>query len=236
MMYLDEDGPAVRLRLQGRCTDQPRLVPQPGRPSGGHPSRSAPTTLDVVATPLDGERSGPGLRGAGEPVPGVRRVPGEDRPGHPGGRPRPPVAVRSTPGVPPPATPPAASCMRLRPTRAGIVVTVTKSAQSDRCEWCNRPVAQSPGPGRPRRFCCRSHRQRAYEARVRADSLGIPAGQVVVAESELARLHDRLYRLESAIEDVDADLARSSEPRPTGRPSSISATRRVTWSEWSSNR
>ena len=31
----------------------------------------------------------------------------------------------------------------------------------------------------------------------------------MVAESELARLHDRLYRLESAIEDVDADLARA---------------------------
>jgi hypothetical protein len=33
---------------------------------------------------------------------------------------------------------------------------------------------------------------------------------VVVAESELAKLHDRLYRLETAIEDVDADLARAS--------------------------
>jgi hypothetical protein len=34
---------------------------------------------------------------------------------------------------------------------------------------------------------------------------------VVVAGSELQRLHDRLYRLEAALEDVDADLA--------GRPS-----------------
>jgi len=87
---------------------------------------------------------------------------------------------------------------------------VTKSTEGERCEWCNRPVTQSPGPGRPRRFCCRSHRQRAYEARIRADSLGVPTGQVVVAESELARLHDRLYRLESAIEDVDADLTEAS--------------------------
>jgi hypothetical protein len=30
---------------------------------------------------------------------------------------------------------------------------------------------------------------------------------VVVAEAELQRLHDRLYRLEAAMEDVDADLA-----------------------------
>jgi hypothetical protein len=70
-------------------------------------------------------------------------------------------------------------------------------------------VAQTPGAGRPRRFCCRSHRQRAYEAKRRADSLRIPAGQVIVAEDDLSRLHDRLYRLESAIEDVDADLTSS---------------------------
>jgi hypothetical protein len=30
---------------------------------------------------------------------------------------------------------------------------------------------------------------------------------VVVTQGELQRLHDRLYRLEAAIEDVDADLA-----------------------------
>lgn len=61
-------------------------------------------------------------------------------------------------------------------------------------------------------FCCRSHRQRAYEARLRSDALGVPAGQVIVAETELARVHDRLYRLETAIEDVDADLARDARP------------------------
>ena len=90
---------------------------------------------------------------------------------------------------------------------------MTKLSDSDRCGWCNRPVAQSPGPGRRRRFCCRSHRQRAYEARLRSDSLGIPDGQVVVAEVDLAKLHDRLYRLESAVEDVDADLARNAGPK-----------------------
>jgi tetrahydromethanopterin S-methyltransferase subunit G len=55
-------------------------------------------------------------------------------------------------------------------------------------------------------FCSRSHRQRAYEARRRADSLKIPAGQAIVSESDLQSLHDRLYRLESAIEDVRTDL------------------------------
>lgn len=74
-------------------------------------------------------------------------------------------------------------------------------------------MAQTPGAGRPRLFCSRSHRQRAYEARRRADSLRIPAGQVIVAEEDLRRMHDRLYRLESALEDVDGDLAASSSHR-----------------------
>ena len=38
----------------------------------------------------------------------------------------------------------------------------------------------------------------------------IPAGQVVVSEDELRKVHDRLYRLESAVEDVEADLAATS--------------------------
>ncbi|HEV3366714.1 MAG TPA: hypothetical protein VG054_04570 [Acidimicrobiales bacterium] len=34
----------------------------------------------------------------------------------------------------------------------------------------------------------------------------IPAGQVIVSEADLRSLHDRLYQLESAVEDVRADL------------------------------
>lgn len=41
----------------------------------------------------------------------------------------------------------------------------------------------------------------------------MPAGQVIVAEKELHRLHDRLYRLEAAVEDVDADLGGSKGPK-----------------------
>ena len=55
-------------------------------------------------------------------------------------------------------------------------------------------------------FCSRSHRQRAYEARRWADALRIPVGQVIVSEADLQSLHDRLYRLETAIEDVESDL------------------------------
>ena len=34
----------------------------------------------------------------------------------------------------------------------------------------------------------------------------IPVGQVIVAEDDLRRVHDRLYLLEAALEDVEADL------------------------------
>ncbi len=34
----------------------------------------------------------------------------------------------------------------------------------------------------------------------------IPPGQTVVSEDDLRTLHDRLYRLEAAVQDVDADL------------------------------
>ena len=83
---------------------------------------------------------------------------------------------------------------------------MTKSIDTPRCGWCHRPLPQFPGAGRPRRFCSAAHRQRAYEARRRADSLQIPAGQVIVAEDDLRRVHDRLYLLESALEDVETDL------------------------------
>jgi hypothetical protein len=62
-------------------------------------------------------------------------------------------------------------------------------------------------PGRPAKYCKRSHRQRAYEARRRAERASLPAGLVVVEVSSLDRLHDRLYALEAALDDVDADLS-----------------------------
>ena len=76
-----------------------------------------------------------------------------------------------------------------------------------RCGWCHRPLDVRPGVGRPRLFCSPSHRQRAYEARRRADELHIPDGQCIVVVADVNRLHDRLDRLEAAVDDVTADLA-----------------------------
>jgi hypothetical protein len=76
-----------------------------------------------------------------------------------------------------------------------------------RCRWCARAFIASPGPGRPRLYCRRSCRQRDYEARRQAEDLGLGDARLVVARAELDALHDRLYELEAAIEDVDRDLA-----------------------------
>jgi hypothetical protein len=40
----------------------------------------------------------------------------------------------------------------------------------------------------------------------------VPADQCIVSALDLSRLHDRLYRLEAAVEDVRADLADASTP------------------------
>ncbi len=64
----------------------------------------------------------------------------------------------------------------------------------------------STGPGRPRRYCRRSHRQRAFEARRLGERMGLSSGESVVASEALEELRDRLYVLEAALDDVEADL------------------------------
>jgi hypothetical protein len=63
-----------------------------------------------------------------------------------------------------------------------------------------------PGPGRPRRYCRRSHRQRAFEARRLAERMGLDSGEALVPVSGLMALRDRLYELEAALDDVEQDL------------------------------
>jgi hypothetical protein len=84
---------------------------------------------------------------------------------------------------------------------------VTKTVGISRCGYCHRPLAAAGRPGRPPEYCKRSHRQRAYEARRRAQRAGLADGLVIVAQAELDRLHDRLYAVEAALDDVDSDLA-----------------------------
>ena len=97
-------------------------------------------------------------------------------------------------------------------TSQGGGTAVNVPVTTRRCRWCGRPFDVVPGPGRPREYCRRSFRQRDYEARRQSADLGLGDAHLVVARSELDALHDRLYELEAAIEDVDRDLAAATPP------------------------
>lgn len=90
-----------------------------------------------------------------------------------------------------------------------------------RCRWCGRRFERAVGPGRPREFCRRSCRQRDYEARQRAREVGLSESELVVTRAELDELHDLLYVLEAAVEDVERDL--------TGSPTKTELHEAVDW-------
>ena len=89
---------------------------------------------------------------------------------------------------------------------------MTELPPTPRCAYCRRPIAIRAGPGRPSLYCRRSHRQRAYEARRRAAEASLPDGQVIVNAGDLDRLHDRLYAVEAALDDVESDLTGPRTP------------------------
>ena len=88
---------------------------------------------------------------------------------------------------------------------------MTQHAEISHCAWCGRAFALSGSQGRKARYCRRSHRQRAFEARCLAARMGLDSGEALVDADALCRLRDRLYVLESALDDVEGDLK--------GRPS-----------------
>jgi hypothetical protein len=68
------------------------------------------------------------------------------------------------------------------------------------------------GAGRPRRYDRQSCRQRDYEARALARQHGLADDEVVVDRSQLQDLHDRIYVVEAALEDVATDLGERRTP------------------------
>jgi hypothetical protein len=86
------------------------------------------------------------------------------------------------------------------------------AVEQRRCRWCGRPFEVTPGPGRPREFCKASCRQQDYVARQRSREAGLSDAELIVARAQLDDLHDRLYVLEAAIEDVERDLADAEGP------------------------
>ncbi|WP_230422779.1 hypothetical protein [Prauserella cavernicola] len=70
------------------------------------------------------------------------------------------------------------------------------------CGWCGRRLEQSGSVGRRRRYCGQSCRQRAYERRTAVQRTGLPEDAVVLSDTEIATLQDRLFQLRCAAEDV----------------------------------
>jgi hypothetical protein len=88
---------------------------------------------------------------------------------------------------------------------------VTKPTGHRRCEWCGRGFEVAAGVGRPRRYCRRSCRQRAYESRRRSSELGLGEAELIMARADLEELRDALYVLEAAVEDVERDVAEAGD-------------------------
>jgi hypothetical protein len=86
------------------------------------------------------------------------------------------------------------------------------SDDKPRCRWCRRGLPQSDGPGRPREFCSHACRQWDWVARQRARELKLSEDQLVMTRTELDDLHDALYVLACAVQDVRRDLEASKKP------------------------
>ncbi len=92
-----------------------------------------------------------------------------------------------------------------------MVFVMTKVADDrgeprSRCRWCRR-VLPIQRIGRPRVFCSQACRQWDWVGRQRARELQLNENELIVTKAELDRLHDDLYVLACAVDDVERDLA-----------------------------
>jgi len=81
-----------------------------------------------------------------------------------------------------------------------------------RCRWCRRVLQERSGPGRPRTYCSQPCRQWDWVARQRAREVQLSDEQLVMAREELNDIHDALYVLSCAVDDVQRDLADIEKP------------------------
>jgi hypothetical protein len=78
--------------------------------------------------------------------------------------------------------------------------------QRSRCRWCRR-VLPAQKMGRPRVFCSQACRQWDWVGRQRARELQLNEDELIVTRAALDQLHDELYVLACAVDDVERDLA-----------------------------
>src|SRR6476619_2165 len=84
--------------------------------------------------------------------------------------------------------------------------------QRSRCRWCRR-VLPAQRMGRPRVFCSQACRQWDWVGRQRARELQLNEDELIITKAELDRLHDELFVLACAVDDVERDrLAAGKTP------------------------
>ncbi|KAA9166553.1 hypothetical protein FPZ12_001960 [Amycolatopsis acidicola] len=90
-----------------------------------------------------------------------------------------------------------------RKTSSDVLEGIRRTAPPQHCGWCGRRLEQQEvTKGRRRRYCGQSCRQRAYERRAAVQRSGLPEDSVVLSDSELSALQDKLFQLRCAAEDV----------------------------------
>lgn len=79
------------------------------------------------------------------------------------------------------------------------------------CSWCGVDFPR-PARGRRPRYCGRSCRQRAYEMR----SAGATDSAVTLGDEAVQKLHDGLYQLRCAAEDLRTAVAEGADRAEIG--------------------
>ena len=70
--------------------------------------------------------------------------------------------------------------------------------------------------GRPRVFCSQACRQWDWVGRHRARELQLSESELIITKIELDELHDELYVLACAVDDVERDLVAAGKRPGTG--------------------
>jgi hypothetical protein len=86
-------------------------------------------------------------------------------------------------------------------------VTASEPESNPRCAFCRRAMPAPTGVGRPRTYCRRSCRQRAFEQRRRVTEQSWGDDRVVRMSEELAAAGDRLAHVADVLDEVRIDLA-----------------------------
>ena len=78
--------------------------------------------------------------------------------------------------------------------------------------------------GRPRVFCSQACRQWDWVGRQRARELQLSETELIITKAELDQLHDELYVLACAVDDVERDLVAAGQ-----RPATAEVSEMLAW-------